>query len=101
VLSTALSVMIASSTLEGGHEHHRVDSNGEPGNRSVAGASGYKLIGFALAFAIQSRTDGRVLGFLGAGESAYIHFIAQPEPRAARDTPIEVNFGRHRRPSES
>jgi hypothetical protein len=35
-----------------GHEYHRVDSNGDSGNRSVAGVSGFKLIGFALAFAI-------------------------------------------------
>lgn len=102
VLSTALSVMIASSTLDGGHEHHRVDTNGDPGNRSVAGASGYKLIGFVLAFGIQSRTYGRVLGFLGAGESAYIHFIARGQNLVLpKDTPIEVSFGRHRRPSGS
>jgi hypothetical protein len=100
VLSTALSVMIASSTLDGGREHHQVDSTGDPGNRSVAGASGYKLIGFVLAFGIQSRIYGQVLGFLGAGESAYVHFIVRGQDLVLlKDTPIEVSFGQHRRPS--
>lgn len=102
VLSTALSIAIASSTMHSDSEHGRVDPNGDPGKSGVAGGSGFKLIGFALGIGLQSRVFGQVMGFVGAGESVYFHFITRGNNLVLpRDTPMEVSFGQHRRPAGS
>ncbi|MGH9864146.1 MAG: hypothetical protein ACRD4H_01895, partial [Candidatus Acidiferrales bacterium] len=102
VLRTALSVAIATSTMHSDSEHGAVDPNGDPGKTAVAGGSGYKLIGFALGIGIQSRVFGQVMGFVGAGESVYSHFLTRGNNLVLpKDTPIEVSFGQHRRPAGS
>ncbi|HEV2615137.1 MAG TPA: hypothetical protein VGU63_00860 [Candidatus Acidoferrales bacterium] len=101
VLRTALSVAIATSTM------HHGDSDDGPANQGsgagkagVAGGSGYKLIGFALGIGLQSRAFGQVMGFVGAGESFYFHFITRGNDLVLpKDTPIEVSFGQHHRPT--
>jgi len=91
VLGTALSIAIANSAFDG-----------DPINRAAAGGSGYKLIGFALGIGLQSRLFGQVMGFVGAGESVYFHFITRGNNLVLpKDTPMEVSFGRHRRPAGS
>lgn len=102
VLRTALSVAIATSTMRTDEDDGTVDQGGDPGKTSVAGASGYKLIGFALGIGLQSRAFGQVMGFVGAGESVYFHFITRGTNLVLpKDTPIEVSFGQHRRPAGS
>lgn len=102
VLSTALSVAIASSTMHHEDSDDGAIQNGDPGKSAVAGGSGYKLIGFALGIGLQSRAFGQVMGFVGAGESVYFHFITRGNDLVLpKDTPIEVSFGRHRRPGGS
>jgi len=102
VLTTALSVVIATSTLDGGHEHHRADTNGDPSNRGLAGGSGYKFIGAVVGLLVQSRNFARVMGFWGAGQSVYGHFFTRGSDLVLpKDTPIEVSFGRHRIPSNA
>jgi hypothetical protein len=95
VLTTALSVMIATSNLENDREHGGVDANGDPGKRGIAGGSGYKLVGAIVGFAVKSPNFARVMGFWGAGQSVYGHFIARGTDLVLpKDTPIEVSFGR-------
>ena len=102
MLRTALSVAIATSTMRTDEDHGTVDQGGDPGKTSVAGGSGYKLIGFALGIGLQSRAFGQVMGFVGAGESVYFHFITRGNNLVLpKDTPIEVSFGQHRRPAGS
>ncbi|MHB8755400.1 MAG: hypothetical protein ACYC92_10665 [Candidatus Acidiferrales bacterium] len=102
VLGTALSIAIATSTMRTDSDGGRVSQNGDPGKSGVAGGSGYKLIGFALGIGLQSRVFGQVMGFVGAGESVYFHFITRGNNLVLpRDTPMEVSFGRHRRPAGS
>jgi hypothetical protein len=102
VLRTALSVAIATSTVRTDEDHGTVDQGGDPGKTSVAGASGYKLIGFALGVGLQSRAFGQVMGFVGAGESVYFHFITRGNNLVLpKDTPIEISFGQHHRPAGS
>ncbi|HVB36151.1 MAG TPA: hypothetical protein VND42_02840 [Candidatus Acidoferrales bacterium] len=102
VLRTALSVAIATSTMRTDSDGGAADRGGDPGKSGVAGGSGYKLIGFALGIGLQSRAFGQVMGFVGAGESVYFHFITRGNNLVLpRDTPIEVSFGQHRRPAGS
>lgn len=102
VLSTALSVMIATSNLEGDREHGGVDANGDPGKRGIAGGSGYKLVGAIIGFAVKSTNFARVMGFWGAGQSVYGHFFTRGNDLVLpKDTPIEVSFGLHRIPSNA
>jgi hypothetical protein len=102
VLTTALSVMIATSNLENDREHGQMDPNGDPGKRGVAGGSGYKLLGAIVGFAAKSPNFARAMGFWGAGHSVYGHFIARGTDLVLpEDTPIEVSFGRPRLPQNA
>jgi hypothetical protein len=95
VLSTALSVAIANSTLDSDSGHAGATAQSE--NRPLGGASGYKLIGFAVSFAAASPMLSRVMGFWGAGESVYVHFITRGQNLVLpEDTPMEISFGEPR-----
>jgi|GEM_PF-928188 len=92
VLRTALSLAIANSTLDSDSGHAGATARSE--NRPLGGASGYKLIGFAVSFAAASPMLSRVMGFWGAGESVYFHFITRGQNLVLpKDTPMEVSFG--------
>jgi len=102
VLTTALAIAIANSTVGGDRDHNQASAGGDSSNRAVAGGSGFKLIGFALGLGIQSRLFGQVMGFVGAGESVYFHFITRGSNLVLpKDTPIEISFGQHRYPAGS
>ncbi|HEV2385827.1 MAG TPA: hypothetical protein VGS20_01100 [Candidatus Acidoferrales bacterium] len=99
-LTTALQLAIATSTMDLDAEHHIHNHAGDPGNRGVAGGSGFRLIGMALGFAVQSRVLGQVLGFYGAGWSVYSHFLTRGHDVVlAKDTPMEIGFGSHVQPA--
>lgn len=92
VLRTALSLAIANSTMDSDSGHAGATARSE--NRPLGGASGYKLIGFAVSFAAASPMLSRVMGFWGAGESVYFHFITRGQNLVLpKDTPMEVSFG--------
>lgn len=94
VLSTALSVGIASFSLQEDRDHGVVDPAGHTGNRALAGGSGYKLVGLALTLAIKSQPLSQWMGFWGAGQSLYLHFIARGQDLILpKDTPMEISFG--------
>ena len=96
LLSSALSVAIANSTLDSDSGHAGATARSE--NRPLGGASGYKLIGFAVSFAAASPTLSRVMGFWGAGQSVYFHFIARGQNLVLpKNTPMQLSFGEPRR----
>ncbi len=97
LLSTALSVGIASLSMQEDRDHGVVDPGGHNGNRALAGGSGYKLIGLALTLGIKSQPLSRWMGFWGAGESVYLHFITRGQNLVLpKDTPMEISFGQPR-----
>lgn len=94
VLSTALSVGIASLSFQEDRDHGVVDPAGHTDNRALAGGSGYKLIGFALTLGIKSQPLSHWMGFWGAGQSLYLHFITRGQDLVLpKDTPMEISFG--------
>jgi hypothetical protein len=94
VLSTALSVGVASLSLQQDRDHGVVDPAGHTDNRALAGGSGYKLIGFALTLGIKSQPLSHWMGFWGAGQSVYLHFITRGQDLVLpKDTPMEISFG--------
>lgn len=97
VLSTALSVGIASLSMQEDRDHGVVDPSGHTGNRALAGGSGYKLIGLALTLGLKSQPLSQWMGFWGAGESVYSHFLTRGQDLVLpKDTPIEISFGQPR-----
>ena len=94
VFTTALSVGVASFSLQEDRDHGVVDPTGHPGNRALAGGVGYKLIGFALTLGVKSQPLSHWMGFWGAGQSLYLHFITRGQDLVLpKDTPMEISFG--------
>jgi hypothetical protein len=99
-LTTALSVAVATTSLDLDSGKHVASQSGDASTRGIAGGSGFRLIGLALGLGVQSRTLGSVLGFLGAGRSVYYHFIGRGKNVVLpKDTPMEIAFGSHVRPT--
>lgn len=95
VLRTAFSAAIATSTFDSDSGHAGATATSE--NKPLGGASGYKVIGFAISLGAHSPVLSRVLGIWGTGESVYLHFIARGEDLVLpRDTPIQISFGEAR-----
>ena len=94
VLTTALSVVVASLSLQEDRDHGVVDPAGHTDNRALAGGSGYKLIGLALTVGIKSQPLSHWMGFWGSGQSVYSHFITRGQDLVLpKDTPMEISFG--------
>jgi hypothetical protein len=99
-LTTALSVAVATASLDLDSGKHVASQSGDASTRGIAGGSGFRLIGLALGLGVQSRTLGSVLGFLGAGRSVYYHFIGRGKNVVLpKDTPMEIAFGSHVSPT--
>jgi len=95
VLRTAFSAAIATSTFDSDSGHAGANAGSE--NKPIGGASGYKVIGFAISLGARSPILSRVLGVGGAGESVYLHFIARGQDLVlSKDTPIQISFGEAR-----
>lgn len=95
VLRTAFSAAIATSTFDSDSGHAGATATSE--NKPLGGASGYKVIGFAISLGARSPVLSRVLGVWGTGESIYLHFIARGQDLILpKDTPIQISFGEAR-----
>lgn len=100
-LTTGLSVAIAAAASHPDAEHHTVDTAGDPGQRGLAGGSGFRLVGLLFSVAVQSRVFSSVMGFYGAGMSVYSHFLSRGQDVVLpKDTPMEIGFAAQDHPGK-
>lgn len=93
-LSTGLAILLAAAASHQDTEHGTVDSAGDPGVRTAAGGSGFRLVGAAISFAAKSSPISIAFGVYGASESVYINFLSRGhEVVLPKDTALEIGFG--------
>jgi hypothetical protein len=93
-LSTGLAVLLAAAASHQDAEHGTVDAGGDPGVRTAAGGSGFRLTGAVLSLAVKSTPVSMALGAYGASSSIYSNFLSRGRDVVLpKDTPLEVGFG--------
>lgn len=93
-LSTGLAVLLAAAAAHPDAEHGEVDAGGDPGVRTAAGGSGFRLTGAVLSLAAKSTPVSIVFGAYGASASIYSNFLSRGHDVVLpRDTPLEIGFG--------
>ena len=81
-LTTAIAVMLASSSIGDGHgrDHDgdfRHGGGGDVGSGAANGASGFRFVGTIVGAFAHSRVVASGFGFYGAAMSVYSHFLAR------------------------
>jgi hypothetical protein len=93
-LSTGLAVLLAAAASHTDNEHGRVDASGDPGVRTAAGESGFRLTGAVLGLAVKSTPVSMAFGAYGASMSVYSNFLSRGKDVVLpKDTPMEIGFG--------
>jgi hypothetical protein len=93
-LSTGLAVLLAAAASHTDEEHGSVDASGDPGVRTAAGGSGFRLTGAVLSLAVRSQPVSMAFGAYGASASIYSNFLSRGrDVILPRDTPLEIGFG--------
>jgi hypothetical protein len=93
-LSTGLAVLLAAAASHQDAEHGTVDASGDPGVRTAAGGSGFRLTGAVLSLAVKSTPVSMALGAYGASSSIYSNFLSRGRDVVLpKDTPLEIGFG--------
>jgi hypothetical protein len=93
-LSTGLAVLLAAAAAHPDAEHGTVDAGGDPGVRTAAGGSGFRLTGAVLSLAVKSTPVSMAFGAYGASASIYTNFLSRGHDVVLpKDTPIEIGFG--------
>jgi hypothetical protein len=93
-LSTGLAVLLAAAAAHPDAEHGNVDASGDPGVRTAAGGSGFRLTGAVLSLAAKSTPVSIAFGAYGASASIYSNFLSRGHDVVLpRDTPLEIGFG--------
>ena len=93
-LSTGLAVLLAAAAAHPDGEHGSVDAGGDPGVRTAAGGSGFRLTGALLSFASKSTPVSIAFGAYGASASIYSNFLSRGKDVVLpKDTPLEIGFG--------
>ena len=93
-LSTGLAVLLAAAASHTDNEHGRVDASGDPGVRTAAGESGFRLTGAVLGLAVKSTPVSMAFGAYGASMSIYTNFLSRGKDVVLpKDTPMEIGFG--------
>lgn len=101
-LSTGLAVLLAAAAAHPDAEHGTVDAGGDPGVRTAAGGSGFRLTGAVLSLAVKSTPVSIAFGAYGASSSIYSNFLSRGRDVVLpRDTPLEIGFGNPHPPSAS
>ena len=97
-LTTGISIALAASSMSPDRDAAR-DANGgagDPGNRTLTGGSGFRLVGAVSTYLIHSRAFASSLGIYGAGMSIYSNFLARGRDVVfPKDTPMDIGFGTH------
>ncbi|HVB55679.1 MAG TPA: hypothetical protein VNE63_04490 [Candidatus Acidoferrales bacterium] len=93
-LKTAISVGMAAVSGRGDPDAKIANPAGNPANRAIGGAGGFKLVGMVLGALVRSRAFGYSMGAYGAGMSVYTHFIARGrEVVFPKNTAMEIGLG--------
>jgi hypothetical protein len=93
-LSTGLAVMLAAAAAHSDGERGTVDAGGDPGVRTAAGGSGFRLTGAVLGLAVKSTPVSMAFGAYGASMSIYTNFLSRGRDVVLpKDTPLEIGFG--------
>jgi hypothetical protein len=93
-LTTGLAVLLAAAAAHPDAEHGTADAAGDPGVRTAAGGSGFRLTGALLSFLAKSTPVSAAIGAYGASSSIYTNFLSRGRDVVLpKDTPIEIDFG--------
>jgi hypothetical protein len=93
-LSTGLAVLLAAAAAHPDAEHGTTDAAGDPGVRTAAGGSGFRLTGALLSLAVKSTPVSMAFGAYGASTSIYSNFLSRGHDVVLpKDTPLEIGFG--------
>jgi hypothetical protein len=93
-LSTGLAVLLAAAASHSDGEHGTTDAAGDPGVRTAAGGSGFRLTGAVLSLAVKSTPVSMAFGAYGASASIYSNFLSRGHDVVLpKDTPLEIGFG--------
>ena len=92
---TAISVgLAASSALSFGDTAGGGADSGNPTNRALGGAGGFKLVGIVVGVVVHSQPLGMAMGAVGASQSIYRNFLRQGhEVVFPKNTPMAVSVG--------
>jgi hypothetical protein len=94
-LSTGLAVLLAAAAAHPDAERGTVDAGGDPGVRTAAGGSGFRLTGAVLSLAVKSTPVSIAFGAYGASASIYSNFLSRGhDVILPKDTPVEIGFGK-------
>ena len=93
-LSTGVAILLAAAASHTDGERGTVDSAGDPGVRTAAGGSGFRLVGALVSLGAKSQPVSIALGVYGASSSVYTNFLSRGhEVIFPKDTPLEIGFG--------
>jgi hypothetical protein len=93
-LSTGLAVLLAAAASHPDAEHGTTDAAGDPGVRTAAGGSGFRLTGALLSLVAKSTPVSIAFGAYGASSSIYTNFLSRGHDVVLpKDTPLEIGFG--------
>jgi hypothetical protein len=93
-LSTGLTILLAAAASHPDAEHGTSDAAGDPGVRTAAGGSGFRLAGAVISLAAKSTPVSIAFSAYGAGSSIYSNFLSRGrEVVFPKDTPLEIGFG--------
>jgi hypothetical protein len=96
-LMTGLSLAIAAFAARGDPDAPSGSGGINPGQSTVAGVSGFKLVGAVVSLGTHSRVFSSVLGGYGAARSVYAHFLSRGRNVVLpKDTAVEVVIGDRR-----
>jgi hypothetical protein len=93
-LSTGFAVLLAAAAAHPDAEHGTTDAAGDPGVRTAASGSGFRLTGALLSLAVKSTPVSIAFGAYGASVSIYSNFLSRGHDVVLpKDTPLEIGFG--------
>src|ERR1700688_2671612 len=76
-LSTGVAILLAAAASHTDSEHGSVDNAGDPGVRTAAGGSGFRLVGALISLGAKSQPVSIALGVYGASSSVYTNFLSR------------------------
>jgi hypothetical protein len=93
-LSTGIAVLLAAAASHPDAERGATDAAGDPGVRTAAGGSGFRLAGALVSLAAKSTPVSIAFAAYGASSSVYSNFLSRGHDVVlSKDTPLEIGFG--------